>query len=114
MCPTKRTHRKDIMEIENLEKRISEEESRVKAAKTKRDVLATVVFAAAYFLILGIFGNDTETLYEYCQLSVVSVVLGVLHHSINSVVYEDLFAKDRADRWLLEHLKKELDERQHN
>lgn len=100
------------MEMDELRKRIAEEGKRVDAAKKRRDRIATLIFIGVYLLLFYFLSDTPEDFNDYFSIVFSALCTGVLHHTINSAVYEELREKEKSDRWLLDRLQKELDEKE--
>ena len=107
-------HRKESgLGMEELKKRVAEEQKRVKAIARKRNTIVTLAFVGIYFLILYFIGDRPQDFNDYFSLVLSSAFLGVLHHAINNALYEELHNREKSERWLLEQLQKELREKEH-
>ena len=102
------------MEIDELKKRVAEEQKRVEASKKKRDTIATLAFIGIYLLIFYFLSEQSEDFNDYFSILFSAILTGALHHGINSAVYESLLSKNKADRWYLEKLQEELHEKEHD
>jgi multisubunit Na+/H+ antiporter MnhG subunit len=100
------------MDRDELRKRIEIERKRVEAATKKRNIIATLVFIGIYLLIFYFLSDKLDDFNDYFRIFLSAVITGILHHAINGAIYEELHAREKADRWLLEQLNKELREKE--
>jgi len=98
------------MDKESLQKRISDLEKELEKRKKKRDRIASAAFSAVYLVIFYLFDKRPVELEDYFNLVFVSVVIGCMHHGINSAIYEDLLSKDKYEELKLRNLRKQLSE----
>ena len=87
---------------------IQETERRIERAKLKRNIIAILCFAVAYFALF--YSLQKPEGWNILGDALVAIVLAAIHFLVHTLIFSQLFRINNSENSCLESLKKELSE----